>query len=172
VGDTLDAITPSELAPNRMYSDDGAFFVLEKAADGHDDLPRFRNPDGTRGNPIVPDARNDENLIVSQLDLAFLKFHNAVARELRSRQPSLHGKALFSKAYRTVVAHYQWIVMNDFLPRVIAGHDRNAGRAYVERIRRSDDRRYTKADVERGMPAEFSVAAYRLGHRWCASITG
>jgi len=164
VGDTLDAITPSELAPQRMYSDDGAFFVLEKTADGHDDLPRFRNPDGTRGNPIVPDARNDENLIVSQLDLAFLKFHNAVARELRSRQPSLHGKALFSKAHRTVVAHYQWIVMNDFLPRVIAGHDRNAGRAYVERIRRSDDRRYTKADVERGMPAEFSVAAYRLGH--------
>jgi hypothetical protein len=46
------------------------------------DLPRIvvPEPDGTldavRGQALIGDARNDENLVVAQLHLAFLKFHN------------------------------------------------------------------------------------------------
>ncbi|GAC1304505.1 MAG: heme peroxidase family protein [Vulcanimicrobiaceae bacterium] len=160
VGDLLIAVDP---AYQTIYDDDGIRFRLEKTKTGnHDDLPRTLDR-GDRTDPIVPDARNDENLIVSQIDLAFLKFHNAVVDEL-SLRTELVGNELFSAAYSVVVQHYQWIVLNDFLPRLVSGHDIAGGRAYIAHVRKSRDRKYTKADVSRGMPAEFSVAAYRMGH--------
>lgn len=159
IGDLLSPVDPQF---ESIYDDDGIHFRIEQTASGADDLPRSLDASGARTEPIVSDGRNDENLIVSQIDLAFLKFHNAVADELAD--DGLTGRALFSAAYATVVQHYQWIVMNDFLPRLIAGKDIAGGRAYIETLRKSHDRKYTKADVSRGMPAEFSVAAYRMGH--------
>ncbi len=158
VGDTLMAVNPDF---ETIYDADRVHFRLERTASGALDLPR-KVVNGKRGDPIVPDGRNDENLIVSQIDLAFLRFHNAVADELANEGSS--GLALFSAAYRTVVQHYQWIVLNDFLPRLVRGKDIAGGRKYIADLRMSSDRKYTKADVARGMPAEFSVAAYRMGH--------
>lgn len=166
--DTIDTLIGDLLIPidpqfESIYMDDGVHFRLEKTATGADDLPRSFDANG-RNEPIVSDGRNDENMIVSQIDLAFLKFHNRVADEIAAARPELTRRQVFSIAYSTVVQHYQWIVMNDFLPRLIAGKDIAAGRAYVATVRGSTDRKYTKADVSRGMPAEFSVAAYRMGH--------
>ncbi|GAC1442653.1 MAG: heme peroxidase family protein [Vulcanimicrobiaceae bacterium] len=158
VGDFLSAVDPKM---EKIYENDRVRFRLETTASGDDDLPR-KVVGSKRGEPIVPDGRNDENLIVSQIDLAFLKYHNAVADILAD--DGFVGKALFSATYRTVVQHYQWIVYNDFLPRLVAGKDIAKGRAFIDTVRRSHDRKYTKADVSRGMPAEFSVAAYRMGH--------
>lgn len=158
VGDTLAAVNPNF---EMIYDADGVHFRLERTASGALDLPR-KIVDGKRGEPIVPDGRNDENLIVSQIDLAFLRFHNAVADVLADED--VQGRELFSATYRTVVQHYQWLVLNDFLPRLVCGKDIQGGRDYIERVRKSSDRKYTKADVSRGMPAEFSVAAYRMGH--------
>jgi Animal haem peroxidase/LysM domain len=119
------------------------------------DLPRGDNPDNVR-DASIGDPRNDENLAVAQTHLAFLKFHNIVVARLAEQ--GLAGENLFQQARRIVTLHYQWIVLHDFLPRVIDPFVLNeviaAGATLFKNV----------ADEEPAMPLEFSVAAYRLGH--------
>ncbi len=84
------------------------------------DLPRNR-----QGRALLGDPRNDENLFVSQLHLQFLLFHNSVLREIETgavdaawgRHPD---ESDFEFARRMVRWHYQWIVVNEYLPQVVA----------------------------------------------------
>ncbi|MBC7801136.1 MAG: heme peroxidase [Gemmatimonadaceae bacterium] len=98
----------------------------------------------------IPDRRNDENLAVAQIHLAFMRFHNAVAGR--------HPGADFEAVRREVVLHYQWMIRHDFLPRI------------VEKTVLDDVFKNGRKVFEVGvsgpptMPIEFSVAAYRLGH--------
>jgi hypothetical protein len=116
------------------------------------DLPRDVNK-----NAIIGDSRNDENLAVAQTHLAFLKFHNKVADKLASEN-GLSGNALFNKAKEEVVKHYQWIVLNDFLPLI-------SDRAVLSDILNNGPKFFKVKENEiPAMPIEFSVAAYRLGH--------
>ena len=108
---------------------------------------------------IIGDPRNDENLIVAQTHLAFLKFHNKVVEGIRDgsiKPGSAMGKSCFETARETVIWHYQWIVLFDFLSRVI-------DQRQLRRVLKGG-RRFFKFDQEPFMPVEFSVAAYRLGH--------
>ena len=118
------------------------------------DLPR-----GPNGAALIGDPRNDENLIVAQTHLAFLRFHNKVVTELKAgniesidpgRGPS------FEAARQLVIWHYHWIVLHDFLRRLINP------RILDEVLR--DGREFFIYDREPFMPVEFSGATYRLGH--------
>src|SRR5215469_4910316 len=73
------------------------------------DLPRNR-----QGRALLGDARDDVHLIISQLHLAFLKFHNAIVDYLRNK--GVQKANVFGEAQRLVRWHYQWIVVNEFLP--------------------------------------------------------
>lgn len=131
---------------------------------------RFDLPRDANNNAIIADSRNDENVLISQFHLAMLKFHNAVIDRLRA-DPAYADKSadrVFKEAQRQVRWHYQWIVLNEFLPLTI-GQDRvddilgNGLRFY-----RVDDRRqdglFRNANKEPLIPVEFAVAAYRFGH--------
>ena len=128
------------------------------------DLPRDANQTA-----IIGDSRNDENVIISQFHLAMLRFHNAVVDRLRADPATakLDADQLFRRAQQMVRWHYQWIVVNEFLPLTI-GADRvdnllrRGLRFYqVDTVRSSDLR--NSSDRPR-IPIEFSVAAYRFGH--------
>ena len=117
------------------------------------DLPRKPN-----GKALIPDPRNDENLVVAQTHAAFIRFHNRVVDTLAAQ--GVPAADLFSTARREVVRHYQWMIRTDFLPRIVNPAIVNAvftsGRKVVE---------VTPVPGESPtMPVEFSVAAYRLGH--------
>lgn len=144
---------------------------VDKGADAHD-LPRF---DGVA---LIGDPRNDENLIVSQLQQVFQRFHNAVVDDVRAR--GFTGDDVFKEAQRVVRWHYQWIVVNDFLRERVVGPEivddilRPApygvgglrGRRFARQgvpILRAHLRFYDW-QVEPYIPVEFSVAAYRFGH--------
>lgn len=124
------------------------------------DLPRTPN-----GTAIVIDPRNDENLIVAQLHVLFAKFHNRVLELIRA-QPALSpgpNTNLFEQAQRFVTWHYQWIVLNDFLPSIarVAVLDDIQQAGSKPRIFRQW---YTPKDDPVALPVEFSVAAFRFGH--------
>jgi hypothetical protein len=129
------------------------------------DLPRDGN-----NNAIIGDFRNDEHIILSQFHLAMLRFHNAVVDHLRKdpAQANRSPKEIFTEAHRQVRWHYQWIIVNEFLPITI-GQDR------VNEIMRQGSRFYNVTDRSRNsefrsrqqdplIPVEFAVAAYRFGH--------
>lgn len=128
-------------------------FLIERLAGpgSQEDIPR-----NSQNTALIADPRNDENVIVSQLHLAMLKFHNAVVDHLRARGVS--GQDLFEQAQRMVRWHYQWIIVHEFLPKITG-----------EKVLRDvlDDRsreRLFRWRHEPFMPVEFSVAAYRFGH--------
>ncbi len=116
---------------------------------------------------IIADPRNDENLLVAQTHLAYLKFHNKVLEEviagrLKATTPyakSSKPETPFEKARRMVRWHYQWIIMNELLPALIRPQA-------IQQVLQHG-RKYFKFE-DRGprtfMPLEHSVAAYRLGH--------
>lgn len=110
------------------------------------DLPR-----NAQDVALIGDPRNDENVIVSQLHLVFLQFHNRVVDHLAARCSPLPGEALFEEARRLVRWHYQWIVRHDFLPTVV-GDDLVFQRTLFG------------GDEQPFMPVEFSGAAFRFGH--------
>ena len=125
---------------------------------GHD-LPRVgKGADlAAQQKALIPDPRNDENLIVAQTHLAMIRFHNKVA----DRTPaSLPANQRFARARKLVTLHYQWMLRHDYLPRICEP-------AVVEDVwtngRKLVEPAAAPTDVPT-MPIEFSVAAFRLGH--------
>ena len=55
-----------------------------------DGQPRFDLPRNSQNVALIGDPRNDENLVVSQLHLAFLKFHNAVLTDVKAAIGATH----------------------------------------------------------------------------------
>ncbi|WP_375769827.1 heme peroxidase family protein [Archangium gephyra] len=118
------------------------------------DLPR-----GPQGLAVIGDPRNDENLIVAQLHLAFMRFHNKVVEGLQAgtiKPPSAVRRSLFEEARQLVIWHYQWIVLNDFLKRLV---DKDVLEEVLEK-----GRSFYVPEGDAFIPVEFSAAAYRLGH--------
>jgi hypothetical protein len=99
--------------------------------------------------PLLADHRNDESLILSQLQCRMMMFHNAVIAKMPI------GKERFERARNLVKRHFHWIIINDFLPRVL---DRTVLQRAVADARRNKLRKL------RGVPVEFVVAAFRFGH--------
>jgi len=124
------------------------------------DLPR-----NSQNTAIIGDLRNDENFLVSQLHLAFIKFHNAVVDSLLAAQPvhyaGVDGNShLFMDAHKVVRWHYQWILLHEFLPTILDPEQLSDVMQHGPRFFKWKD---LGADFP-FMPVEFSTAAYRLGH--------
>ena len=114
-----------------------------------EDLLRAPIPGGGRGTAIIGDPRNDENRIISQLQLGMIRLHNRFCDELAGHED------VFEEARRETTWHYQWAVVYDFLTAM-------CGAAVVEEVL-TDGRRFY-CGAEPYIPVEFSVAAYRFGH--------
>ncbi|MHA7819002.1 MAG: peroxidase family protein [Erythrobacter sp.] len=141
-----------------LYVDGGDFggVKLLTGADnpgqaGENDHDVLRSPNGRA---IIGDPRNDENLIISQLQLAMIRFHNHVADTLHG-ETGMTGHDLYEAARRQTTWHYQWGLVNDFLTAI-------CGRPVVERILGCGREHYCGGVPY--IPVEFSVAAYRFGH--------
>jgi Animal haem peroxidase len=139
---------------------DGAGMLLEPTGEGFD-MPR-----NARARALIGDPRNDENGIVSQLHVTFLLAHNA-ALERVIGEGVTSGQEAFDAAQRLVQWHFQWVVVHDFLPRVIGGElwrrlvTRRPAPGGDEEVVHLRFYRYKRNPF---LPVEFSVAAYRFGH--------
>ena len=86
------------------------FLVEPCGTPGKFDLPR-----NAQGTALIGDPRNDENLIVSQLHLAFLRFHNAARDHAAAALGTGGPGAVFAEARRLVRRHCQRMVIHEFL---------------------------------------------------------
>jgi len=147
----------------QFYEDDGAKLRIVTNDNGAEDMPR----DGS-GHAIIPEARNDENLIVLQFHKAVAKFHNRIVDYARAQ--GIRREWVFETARRLTRWHYQWAVTHDFLPRFVGDELVGPnGTVYKEVAGRSpvitlNYYRPTNKDGRPFMPVEFAVAAYRFGH--------
>lgn len=142
-----------------MY-DGGPTFLLGDPNDGGSD-PNSRDLPRNNANPrraLIGDPRNDENSIVSQLQGLFLRFHNRVVKD----HPEIDASSDFAAIQKIVRFHYHYLILNDFLPRIVHS-------SVLEDLK--EDGQYSRHALkffhwrhEPFMPVEFSVGAYRLGH--------
>ena len=63
---------------------------------------------------MIPEPRNDENLIIVQLHKAVARFHNRLVDHVRAQ--GVRPEWVFEAARRLARWHYQWMVVHDFLP--------------------------------------------------------
>ncbi len=119
------------------------------------DLPRLGD-----GTPLIGDHRNDENLLVGQLHTAFITFFNKVFTDVAAgtiADLGPVGGSTSEKTARIARWHYQWIVLKDFLPRIVEG-------TILDYVVANGPQHYTPEAGSPYMPVEFAGAAYRLGH--------
>ncbi len=136
-----------------LYDGNGAF-LLETRTTNIGDIVEFYDVPRLKNRAIIPDPRNDENVMVSQLQVAFMKLHN---RMLEVVAPHIHGFDRFLEARRMTIWHYQYIILNDYLPKILGEKMRE------KIIRESRLTRFGGCD-EPFIPVEFSAAIFRFGH--------
>jgi hypothetical protein len=117
---------------------------------------KFDLPRNSQGTPLLGDPRNDENLVLSQMQIAFIKFHNKLVDHVKTEAGLTHPVEVFSEAQRLTRWHYQWIILHEFLPKLI-------GQSLVDDIL-TEGRKFYKWRNAPFFPVEFSVSAYRFGH--------
>lgn len=170
------------IADTHLYDPaDRVKLKIEKTTEGgFEDLPRTSS-----GAAIIPDPRNDEHVIIGGLQAAFLCFHNRVVDMLRANgddsrlsfrdddeaedavaaasidafddaRETARLRNVFSEARRIVTWHYQWIILNEFLPNIV-------GASLVNEILTRGRRYYRPRAGEASIPVEFQMA-YRFGH--------
>jgi hypothetical protein len=146
-----------------LYNDDGRTFVLGTALTGAPEVNKgakdLQRNAQIPSRALIGDPRNDENVIVSQLQGLWHRFHNKIAAD--------HRDWPFPKVQQHVRFHYQWILLHDFLPTIVA-------KEVLEEVLPLGKNKKPIVDKsnleffhpkERGfMPLEFSAAAYRFGH--------
>ena len=126
------------------------------------DLPRAIKTSPAEGDrndiakAIIGDPRNDENLIVAQVHCAFIAFHNKVV-DLVVAEASTPAELIFTESARRVRWHYQWIIVNQFLPSFLRID-------ILDDVKANGNKFYTPGVNSVTMPVEFSMAAYRFGH--------
>lgn len=134
-----------------------ALFGSIRAEDRFHDLPRrpmIRDPKTDQEiaedrEALIGDMRNDENLLIAQLHVAFLRAHNALIDRGLS----------FSEARIGLRRRYQAAILGDYLPRI-------CDPARLERVLRGEflQPNMRTGDGKLNLPLEFSTAAFRFGH--------
>jgi hypothetical protein len=162
--DSLYGAGPSDPGSAKFFESDGLHLKIGKTVAAGDpamngfDLPRGAGSSNKeKRKAVIPDFRNDENLVVAQTHTAFIRFHNRIVDKLPASTPA--GQR-FAKARESAVKHYQWMLRHDYLPRICAG---GAINDVFNNGRKLFEVGATPTDVPT-MPIEFSIAAFRLGH--------
>lgn len=161
-----------------LYDDtDPDKLLLGTAAGDTRDLPR-----NWQGRALIGDPRNDVHVIISQLHLAFARFHNNVVDRVKN-QPDLvtgvpatpvggwgggspaAGVPTFGQIVTLVRWHYQWIVLTEFMPLIVG--EAIASHVLPRHTKKDEfdpDLKLYSVNRKPWMPVEFSAAAYRFGH--------
>lgn len=129
-----------------LYDDEGR--ILHGTGANSCDLQR-----NTAGTAIIGDPRNDENIFISQLHGLFIRLHNYFIDQ---------GKS-FEEARKEVRWTYQWAIVNEFLPAILAPALYNEFLASFKdgQLPKRMALAWTHAPE---IPISFSAAAYRFGH--------
>jgi hypothetical protein len=115
---------------------------------------------------LIGDTRNDENLVVAQFHLSFLRFHNKAIDFLASHNTG--WIADFSSAQALTRLHYQWLIVEFYLKGVcdpaVVNRVVQDRASHFFKFRAEFDARRQSTRLGNAMPLEFSVAGYRFGH--------
>lgn len=141
-----------------------AYLELAQARLSPADFAKFR--DSLPSRAIIGDMRNEENLIIAQFHLSFLRFHNRAVMYLENNPTGWIPD--FASGKELTRLHYQWLSIEVYLKAIC--DPAVVDRVLTEKARHFFEFRdaYYGRNAERTLgnvlPLEFSVAAFRFGH--------
>ncbi|XP_071477117.1 salivary peroxidase/catechol oxidase-like [Diadema antillarum] len=107
------------------------------------------------------DERAAEQPVLTALHTMFLRMHNDVASRLANINPSWDDERLYQEARRIVVASWQHIVYNEYLPTLLG---RSALIANGLRVHPTAQFFGYDVDVNPSVSNVFASSAFRMGH--------
>ena len=110
---------------------------------------------------ILGDSRVNEQPNLAVMHTLFLREHNRVARKLGEINPQWEDETLFQESRRIVVAEWQHIVYNEWLP-ILLGQE-NMDRFGLYPLTKGFSNSY-KTDFDPRIKNSFAAAAFRIGH--------
>jgi hypothetical protein len=138
-------------SPQLYDSSDPIKFRVE--SDGEfEDLPR----DPITNQAFLGDPRNDENMMIAGMHAAFLLFYNHAVDLVRSQNPGIPDSDAYVQARRLTLWHYQWMILHEFLPHIVA-------QPVIDDVLTNGRRFYNPLHGDAFIPVEFQIA-YRFGH--------
>lgn len=144
------------LAPY-LYDEEYKFILNYKKNKNSNSVDFQRNKAGVA---IIADSRNDENVILARIQIMFQMFHNQLI-EKTSEHIKNRVKA-FEEAKKLNIWHYQWLVLYDYLPRILGKNK------LVNLLNKKSSligaKQYYDWAKKPFIPIEFSAAAFRFGH--------
>jgi hypothetical protein len=113
-----------------------------------------RNPNGVAQ---VFDWRNDTTLVLAQLQVLLIKFHNRLLDDVKAgKVQGVSGGDDFAQTKRLATWHYQWLIWNDLLPRLVLSQ-------VLDNVSRKGARLLATSSRFH-IPVEFTLAAFQYGH--------
>ena len=107
------------------------------------------------------DVRVNEQLNLIVMHTIWVREHNRIAKKLQANNPGWDDEKLFQETRRIVIAEYQHIIYNEWLPLVVG---QNQITAFGLRPRTTG---YSSSYLDSFDPRvtnEFATAAFRFGH--------
>lgn len=139
----------------RIYFDSEGNFLTGKDSAGNPDCDLLRLPNV--GTAIIPEPRNDENLLISQLHLFWQRVHNKIAKLIRKKNNQYSRSQIVSASRKYVVYLFHRVIVEDFLNLLL---QQEVHKEYFEK-----QKQYFLAQRQVDIvPFEFSMACFRLGH--------
>jgi len=160
----LESIYFAEKDPKIGDAMDGPLFKMDASYLGIDhELTGFDLPRKRCGEALIPELRNDENLIIAQLHGVWLDLHNDSVKYLKQHAyftgELIDDDEVFKRAKRFVTLIFQKIIVEEYLRYIL--HPRVYELYFVEK--REFVYRHENADSFK-LPLEFSHAIFRFGH--------
>ena len=106
------------------------------------------------------DFRVNEHTNLLVMHTIWMREHNRVADELAGLNPSWSDETVFQEARRIVIAEYQHIIYNEWLPSVL-------GKNHVEEkylLPKKSGYSNIYFDLDPSISNEFATAGFRFGH--------
>lgn len=127
---------------------------IKRLGKGEFDLVR-----GELGAPLIADTRNEENLLISQLHVLFIRFHNAIVEHLKAEaDSSIEPNVLYDIARHAVVSSYLDIIQHDYLKRILWDE------VYSAYFGQRDCQDFMFSDQMLSGTNAFNAAVFRFGH--------
>jgi peroxidase len=103
------------------------------------------------GNIAPGDERSNQTAQISIQHSIWLQNHNYHAEQLAASDPSLSDEEIFAAARAITEAEFQWVVYNEYLPKIIGAKNFAAYEGY-------------RPNVDPSVINEWAQTAFRFGH--------
>jgi hypothetical protein len=161
----LDSIYGGGLDDSQIPFDQttGKFILGTDESGKENDLPREDS-----GRARIADPRNDENLLIAQMQLLFMKLHNRLVGIFQKRGER-DARLLYERTRDEVIRIFQYLVLHDFAKRILpADYTTRDGRhfesVYDVIIKQGQGQLMPRDPNKLAMSLELAGAALRFGH--------